>query len=262
VNRYDFSWLTEQISEVKTRDFFHLGSSHEIDRTAIGGLELPLSYVEFIGRFGQVALYKQHAGYLLGVYANPRIGVDAKTGEDVVCIGHYGENTVCFLKELCVSDGDAPVFETGPGGTKRVAERFDLWLSKRCADAKKSYGRKRWAQIVRGPKPFDNREKGILKARKNLAWKMLGIGDDGFVEFEIVNNANMTLPFYSVGVNDSRGGFAGVAYLRIGDVAPGETRTVKHDCYVEYIPREYLKIYELPEPIPEKREEYWEFDFE
>jgi hypothetical protein len=256
-----FDWLEQEIAAVKTRRFFEVdGPASEDPSETIesSAKEVPQSYKDFVLRFGNAKLYKQQAGYLLGVRATP-VETVSRTGERFLCFGHYQESQVCFKVDLLKEGAESPVFENHQGALKEVAPGFLEWLKKRSADARKAFGKKRWAQIVRGPSPFTAREAAIVDARKAFSWRNVGIDETGDVLFEVHNGSNATLPFYSVGVQDKRGGFAGRVWLPVSHIEPGSTAVVKHGAYKDNIERTNLDLYDLPDPEPEDRLSYWEF---
>lgn len=45
----------------------------------------------------------------------------------------------------------------------------------------------------------------------------------------------------------------------MGLIGPGETRVVEPGCYKEFVAPEDTEVFDLPDPGPEDREQYWEF---
>ena len=256
-----FNWLEQEISEVKTRKFFDFdGPASEGLRKSIeeSTLSVPNSYKAFVMRFGNAKLYKQHAGYALGVRAAP-VEAISKDGEPMLCFGYYQDHQAYFKTQLLHDGEEAPVFESQAGGLRQVADGFAPWLKLRSDDARKAIGVKRWKMILQGPKPFTEKEAALVEARKAYSWHIVGTDDNGDVLFQVHNGSKLVLPFYSVGIRDKRGGFSGQVWLPVSQIEPGSTDTVKHECYKNYIDRSNIEAYELPDPEPEDRDSYWEF---
>lgn len=51
----------------------------------------------------------------------------------------------------------------------------------------------------------------------------------------------------------------GAAYLPISYICPNETKIIEKACYKEFIAPEDTEAFNLPEPGPEDRAQYWEF---
>jgi hypothetical protein len=121
------------------------------------------------------------------------------------------------------------------------------------------YDRGEEPQIVHDPNPFTPAEREIVEARRAYSWRWLGTDDDGNYLFEVHNGSRMTLPFYSVGIRDKKEDFIGAVWLPVSDVKPGSTAVIKHEGYKEYIERENIEAFALPDPEPDDRDSYWEF---
>jgi hypothetical protein len=160
------------------------------------------------------------------------------------------------------SNGEAQkfsVFEFENNSESRVANDFSTWLEESCANARRSYGKEKWEEILQGPRPFDSREKGIVEARSKIAWRDLGIDRQGFHIIEIANRGNRTLPAITLGVRSKDSQLNGAIRLAIRNVNPGQTLVIHADCYKGLVAPEDIEIYSLPDPQPEDREYYWEF---
>jgi hypothetical protein len=258
-----FEWLEKEISEVKTRRFFDFDGPASGDlKSAIENSNLPLpdSYKAFVLQFGNAKLYKQHAGYAIGVRAGPVEAVSRKKAEPLMIFGHFRDHHAYFKVDLLECGEESPVFEGYPQAEiRKIADGFLDWLKMRSAAARKAIGVKRWAEIVRGPSPFTDGERAIVEARRACSWRLIGMDDDGDCLFEVHNGARIALPFLSIGIRDKRGGFLGRAWLPVSGIGPGETAVIKKDCYKKYVERADLDAYALPEPEPEDRDSYWEF---
>lgn len=256
-----FEWLENEISEVKTKNFFQVDGPASADleqAISSSGISVPNSYKAFVLNFGNAKLYKQVGGYALGVRACPKEAI-SNDGESLLCFGHYLFSKAFFKTKLLDSGKESPVFESQAGGLRKTANGFAEWLQMRSSTIRKGIGKNRWSQIVNGPKPFTKNELNILEARRSFDWRIVSIDEDGNVNFEVFNDSTTVLPFLSVGIRSKDGGFSGAVYLPVSDLAPGSKKTVKHECYKGYIDRNKVEAYELQDPGPEDRDEYWEF---
>lgn len=110
-------------------------------------------------------------------------------------------------------------------------------------------------------RPFSKREQGIFEARKLFHWRHTGFAENGDSIFEISNNSLMVLPYLSIGVQGKGGSkLVGGAWLNVSAVAPGETAKVAHQCYKEMLAPEEHEFFNKPDPTPETRDRYWEFE--
>ncbi|MBI1926545.1 hypothetical protein HYR99_20165 [Candidatus Poribacteria bacterium] len=256
-----FKWLEKEISEVKTRKFFDVdGTASDDLRRAVESSNIPVpdSYKAFVLQFGNSKLYKQQAGYAVGVRAAP-VEAISRDGEPLLCFGHYQDRQAFFKVDLLKEGDESPVFESQQGGLKMVADGFAQWLTMRCAAVRKAIGARRWGQIVGGPSPFTERETAIVEARRAYTWRIIGTDDNGDVLFEIYNGSKIVLPFFSVGIRHKKGGFSGTVWLPVSQIEPGSTAVVRHECYKRHIEQIDLEAYELPDPEPEDKLSYWEF---
>jgi hypothetical protein len=257
-----YEWLEKELAEVKTPRFHLVDGpvSEDVMREVLRGpSSLPPSYREFIFRFGNARLYKQASAYSVGVRAVPDQG-RSETGELLRRIGHF-DDANAYLKEelLRIPEPESPVFEWTSHGLTRIAGSFADWLEKRADAARRRYGHKRWAEIVRGPEPFSQEEWAIVDARRRFEWRLLGVGDDSVGRFEVANNSPRTLPFLSIGIRSRDGRVSGGIWLPVSDVTPGAKAVVKKECYKGVIAPHELEAFPLADPEPQDRDRYWEF---
>jgi len=257
-----YEWLDKEIAEVRTPGFHLVDGppSEDFQRAALRGpLALPPSYREFIFRFGNARLYKQGSAYLVGVRAVPD-PARSETGELLRRIGHF-DDANAYLKEALLStpEPESPVFEWTADGLTRVAGSFGEWLEKRSDAARRRYGRKRWTEIVRGPKPFTKEEQAIVDARRQFEWRLLGVGDDSVCRFEVANNSPRTLPYLSIGIRSRDGRVSGGIWLPVSHVTPGTKAVVTKEGYRGVISPQDLEAFALADPGPQDRDRYWEF---
>ena len=111
------------------------------------------------------------------------------------------------------------------------------------------------------PKPFSKREQAIVEARRLFVWRHLGFAENGDSIFQVSNGSAMTLPYLSIGVQ-GRGAskLVGGAWLDVSSIGPGQTGQVKHQCYKEMLLPEEHEFFETPDPTPETRDRFWEFE--
>jgi hypothetical protein len=139
-----------------------------------------------------------------------------------------------------------------------VASGFEEWLSAACATARKSYGKRKWASILRGPKPFSGEEKEMIAARRLMRWEVLGIDNSGKHIFKVTNAGNQVLGALTVGVRSKDKRLNGAVRLRVQKIGPGETALLHVDCYKDLVPPKEIEVFALPDPSPEDRDFYWE----
>lgn len=221
-----YSWLVNEIGEVKTPKFFDIdGPALSVYRNAFETTKFPIppSYEAFVSQFGSAKLYKQHAGYALKVRATP-IEAISKSGKRLLCFGYYQGYQACFKIEHLGDGKESAVFESRENGRLiRIADDFTKWLKIRSDVIHKEIGRKRWAEIVRGPTPFTLKEKEIVEGRGLYSWQIVGIAHNDDIIFKVHNGSNVILPYYSIGIRDKVGELSGKIWLPVAQIKPGAT---------------------------------------
>src|SRR5271163_4247171 len=172
-----FEWLEQEISSIKTPRFHAVdGPADAKLREAVieSDLPMPSGYRDFVLKFGNAKLYRiaRNDSYRIGVFAGPREAV-LDDGRRIYHLGFHDDASV-YVKGLSNST-QLPVFEFESGLEAQVASGFEEWLSASCAAARSGYGKAKWAEILRGPKPFSREEKEMIEARKLLRWRVLRI---------------------------------------------------------------------------------------
>jgi len=110
-------------------------------------------------------------------------------------------------------------------------------------------------------KPFSKRELGIVEARKLFQWKHIGFTANGNAIFEVSNNSQTILPYLSIGVQGLGGSkLIGGAWLNVSAIGPGESARVEHQCYKELLSPAEQEFFNTPDPTPETRDSFWEFN--
>ncbi len=262
-----FEWLEEEMARIKTRKF-HLvdGPARAELRQAVESCEFPLppSYKEFVLRFGNAQLYRRSSYWLVEVYAGPR-EAESEEQEALIHFGRTHTSLAYFKEPLLVEGGESPVFEWQHGQSiQQTADSFVDWLNAKCVSARKQYKKKEWESIEAGPTPFTDHDRAVVEARKQFRWSVVGVAPNEDLRFEIHNGSTVTLPYLSVGIRGKlrppkTGPLEGGGYLPTASIHPGETKLLEYDCYKQFIAPEDTEVFELPEPGPEDREQYWEF---
>lgn len=262
-----FESLVEEIEGIKTHKFHLIEGPASPDlREVISKAVLPLppSYTNFVLRFGNAKLYRRTNYYLIEIYAGPREAA-TPSGEPLIGFGRTHSSLAYFKTSLLVEGGESPVFEwRHDEGLRKTAEGFEEWLASQCSAARRQYSEKEWKALENGPPPFTEQEKAIVKARKQFRWRVAGIGSNGNLQFEVHNESNLTLPYLSIGIRGKlrppkTGPLIGAVYLPVSSIGPGETKAIEHDCYKRLITPEDTEAFELPDPEPEDRDRYREF---
>lgn len=262
-----FEWLEEMAAKIKTNKFLLVdGPASPELRHAVESSYAPLppSYREFVLRFGNAELFRRGSWYYVTVYADPREAEKAD-GECFIQFGGTWTSNAFFKESLLVAGAESPVFESFKHCMRKTADGFEQWLKKKCAAARKRFKKKDWEAIQNGPSPFTERERAVVEARRHFHWRVVGASPNEDLRFEIRNESTMSLPYLSVGIRGKRrppndGPLTGGVHLPVSAIGPGESQLVEFDCYKEYISPEDTEVFELPEPGPEDREEYWEFE--
>lgn len=257
MKRYD--WLKAEIDTIRTKKFHVVEALAESELLGVlNDLKLPLDYKDFVREFGRAKLYRQGSWYRVGVVAPPSSEALSTGAEALLLIGHF-DDARSYFKSVDLADGkDAPVFEWG-AGLRQTAESFEKWLKKRCSDARRKYGARRWQEIVQGPEPFSQEEMRVLEARRKFQWEVAGITSNGDLRFKVTNGSELSLPYLSVGIRSPAGDFEGRVFVPITHVAPGATTVVEVDAYKKNVDPSEVQVFPLPDPEPEDRDRYWEF---
>jgi hypothetical protein len=258
-----FEWLEKEILSIKTPRF-HLvdGAADSKLREAVvnSNFSLPPSYKEFVLKFGNAKLYRDahNDSYRLGIFAGPRL----RTLDDGTRICHIGwhDGASVYVKPSSNLSVELPIFEFEEDEEERVADTFEDWLKGSCASARSKYSKEKWAEILQGPRPFTPAETKIVEARKLIRWKVLGIDTEGRHILEISNVGHHRLAVLTVGVRSKDQRLNGAVRLRIGHIAPGQKDLIHVDCYKDLVPPQEIEIFSLPDPEPEDRDYYWEFE--
>jgi hypothetical protein len=267
-----FEWLAQEIDKIKTRRFHVVGGpADDALKAAIEGFEAPLprSYKEFARRFGNARLFRRDLACRLGVWVPP-MKEQSWNGEDLYGIGHYQSESAYLKASLLRGDYESPVFEGDSGRQVKVANGFEEWLIKRYQAVRRTYGKKKWAEIVAGPAPFTPEEQRIVDARRRFTWRVLSITPACDFLLEVHNGSDLILPFLSIGVQLKAGTLVdgmrlkadtmvGGIWLPVSHIHPGQMGKVECDAYKKLYDPSDIEFVPNPDPSPEDREYYWEF---
>jgi hypothetical protein len=263
-----FEWLVAEMAKVRTRKFYLVDGAASADlQEAVrqSSLPVPPSYRDFVLRFGNAELYRQGSIYLVRVYAAP-VQDESEKGEALLHFGRTDASLAYFKESLLRPDEESPVFEWRHAqGLRRAADGFEDWLRAKCRAARRRFKSRDWKAIEEGPPPFSDREKAIVEARRLFRWRVVGIAANGDLRFEVHNGSRLILPYLSIGIRGKlrpplHGPLNGGVWLSVSSVRPGETRIIEKDCYKERVDPSDVEAFELPDPDPEDRDRYWEFE--
>jgi hypothetical protein len=155
---------------------------------------------------------------------------------------------------------ELPIFEFEDGSEEQVSEGFEEWAIDNCAHARSLFGKKKWAEILRGPEPFSAEEEKAIETRRLIKWRVLGIDMDGNHILEVSNAGICKLPVLTLGVRSKNGRLNGAIRLNIRNLSPGQTTTLHADCYKTLVLPKEIELFSLPDPKPEDREFYDELE--
>jgi hypothetical protein len=232
-----FAWLRDEIAAIRSRRFHIFTPVSDADLEYRHGrkrVQLRGTFASFLREFGWAQLYMDCG--------------DAP-------------QSVFFREAQILAEGVSPVFEGTQDRVMMVNKRFEQWLKESYVWARSTFSAKAWKKIVEGPKPFSAREQRIVAARTQFKWRHVGFAKNGDTIFEVTNGSDMTLPYLSIGVQGKGGTkLVGGVWLDVSRIKPGHTGRVRQDCYKDQLSPRELECFALEEPIPEKKERYWEFE--
>jgi hypothetical protein len=263
-----FEWLVDEMAKVKTRKFYLVDGPLPADeRELVERSELPIppSYRSFVLQFGNAKLYRMGSQYRVQVFAGPSAD-ETEEGEPILCFGRTDEAAAYFKESLLTPGKESPAFEWNYDEKieRQTANGFEEWLRKKCARARRFYTTEEWQEIEEGPPPFSDRERKIIEARRKFRWRIVGMSSSGNIQFEVHNGSSMMLQFLTIGIRGKRRGtdstLEGGVWLPVGSVLPGQTAVIEKDCYKQWVDPQDVVAFEEPDPEPEDRSRYWEFE--
>lgn len=227
------------------------------------GVALSGDYADFLRRFGHASLFADHRDApMLAVYPlEPHRREVAADGQAYVGFGFRGQQSAWFAEAELLATGQSRVYELRKQGGRELAPDFASWFAQAHAWCQGKFSRTRWQAILQGPPPFTPQEEDVVAARRQFSWRHIGFDDSGDAVFDVANHSGRRLPYLSVGVRGRDGrGLVGAVWLDVSGIAPGGQAQVHHDAYKDQLSPADFEAFELPDPIPEKREAYWEFN--
>jgi hypothetical protein len=261
-----FAWLRDEIAAIRSRRFHIFTPVSDADLEYRHGrkrVQLRGTFASFLREFGWAQLYTDYGDApLVSVYplSSTRRFV-LSDGDTYIGFGYCEEQSVLFREAQILEEGVSPVFEGMQDRVVMVNKRFEQWLKESYVWARSTFSAKAWKKIVEGPKPFSAREQRIVAARTQFKWRHVGFAKNGDAIFEVTNGSDMTLPYLSIGVQGKGGTkLVGGVWLDVSRIKPGQTGRVRQDCYKDQLSPRELECFALEEPIPEKKERYWEFE--
>lgn len=260
--------LSSEIAAIQTPEFHLVHHEFSLDGTDVPSelvSRLPPSYLQFINEFGGVRLYRKRQGYLLNVFQKPTL---AKVHDaNLIEIGHCDSFGSAYFRIADLFDGyEAPVLEIDGEGEfedevleTNTVESFSTWLDRCRKWAYSQYSKSDWESIFLGPIPFSDIEKQIILARKQFKWKTINMLEDNRFIFEVVNDSQITLPYLSVGVRTRSEKLFGRIWLPVSTIGSHEKAFIEQEIYRGLVEPDDIELYELPDPLPNQRDIYWEF---
>jgi hypothetical protein len=138
---------------------------------------------------------------------------------------------------------------------KRYSSFYE-WLLDNYEIVKQNMSEAQWGEILNGPAPFTKSELHIIEARKEFSYSLLGFTEAGDARIFVENKSQTLLPYLTIGVAEQP---LQTYWLPVDDLKPGESKILTVDLYKKFIPRDRIKLFELPDPEPEDRNIFWEF---
>ncbi len=260
-----YEWLETEMSEINTPKFHVIkGNKAEgiLESSKEFYLAFPPSYLAFITKFGGAKLYRKNDCYQIGVLNPPQEKI-LNNGQKLWVIGYFDDSKAYFLASQLGAGKESPIYEWTEDGLEKIADSFEEWLGIRSSDARELYDDTEWKEILNGPKPFTDEEEAIVKARRLFQWHVVEFDKNRNVKIAVKNNSNLVLPYLTIGMKikkstqDSQVWQSGI-YLNVSDIQPGQERILDHQINQEIFTPDNTEFFQLAEPLPEERQEYWE----
>lgn len=260
-----FDWFELELATIKSQRFhvFEVAKPDDLQyKGPLGSVILTGDFAEFLSKFGRAMLFTDHQDApILHIYPLKEFRRHI-CGNGLVYIGFgcRSYQSVYFDEQELLSSGCSKVYVVNQKAGREIAPSFSVWLKDAYEWSRSKYSATKWRKIIEGPKPFSFDEMQIVEARKQFKWKLTGFAEDGDALFEVENNSTRKLPYLSIGIQGKGGTIlVGGAWLDVSQIEPGEKAIIKKDCYKYSLPTSELEAFEKPEPVPEKKDAYWEF---
>jgi len=195
---------------------------------------------------------------LVRVYARP-YPFSTRAGKTYLCFGGFNAGLACFDPSDMVPGAEVKVLETrGVSGLFPTAPSFSAWIVDRCARARRRFTKTEWAAIIAGPAPFSQEEQAVVSARSLFEWRFVRLTPNALLQFEVTNNSALILASLTIGLRSSS--FVARIRLPVSHVEPGCTRLSEIEIPYVLEEPETLAAFAVPQPWPEDRKEYFEFE--
>lgn len=259
-----FEWLDQEVKNIKSNRFHIFEKLSPIDlvfKINNESLEIRGSYADFLVKFGYARFFTDHQDTpVMSVYPLKEFRrVDFKDGSSFFGFGFRGGRSFYFSQAEILSMRNPWVYQVGRQA-KCLEVDFSQWLKDSYEVVKSRYSPRAWKRVLEGPAPFSAAEMNVVGAREKYSCQIIGFSDNGDALIRVVNNSEMNLPYITVGVEERGGDFLdGSVWLDVGGIGPGTSGVIAKNCYKDIIPPSKLQLRDMPTPIPEKRDRYWEF---
>lgn len=259
-----FEWLDKDIENIKSNRFHifeKLSSADLVFEINNENLEIHGSYADFLLKFGYARFFTDHQDVpIMSVYPLKEFRrVYLKDGSSFLGFGFRGGKSFYFSQAEIFSMRNPLVYQVGRQA-KCLEVDFSQWLKDSYEVVKSRYSQRAWRRILEGPAPFSAAEMDVVSARGKYLCQIIGFSDDGDALIQVINNSEMNLPYITVGVEEKGGDFLdGSVWLDVGGIGPGGSGVIAKNCYKDIISPSKLQLRDMPTPIPEKRDRYWEF---
>ncbi len=140
-------------------------------------------------------------------------------------------------------------------------------FNRKIQDLLNKYGKRRFAEIVRGPEPFTEVELGVVEALRKYQIEVQPVGNQ--FQFNIKNNSSLALEYITLGAIVIRQRIVGSEksipywgdgrlWLDVSGIMPGQSAIRFQSCYHSIADPKDIQIYRLY-PSPEDRRYFKEF---
>lgn len=259
-----FELIGEAIDEVRYPEFFRCEPLTAEERKRVEAIpNLPQSYLKFLETFGRARFFRElyRDRHKLFVYPPPP-KLPFYKDSYMVGFGAVAFSMPLMFKWSELESGvEPPVYDLSCGSPRRRADSFTEWLTKVWERTRKAYTKKDWARVQAGPEPFTESEHRIVQIRRGFSWRQLE-PRNGNIAVEITNGSDGKLPFYSIGVKGKYADFRGGFHLKVSTIEPGAKEVVEISLsggYDQSLTAETAVLCDKGEPVPERREDFWEF---
>lgn len=258
-----YEWLEEEVATIRDRKFHMIRGRAPILKarekmTIDWPVSPPPEYQQFLSRFGMSFLYRQESNWQLRLFDRPIIVRDASGRIFLECVGN-GSNSALFELSSMKETGDSPVYDDRARVFKPRGS-FSEWLEARARSARRQYTKREWRQIVEGPPPFTPEEEELVAARRMFEWHKAGVSPEGKLILELTNHSSVVVPFLTFTLTLPRRDLLGGIWLPVSGVRPGETHRIETYPYTRIKTVEEVDMALAPDPWPEDRSQYWEFN--